>query len=275
MIIFSPVINCYRLSKPRGITCCGTAKANRPSNPQELKYFTVQRHGKVGLQELSPIFKRCGGELAIAWYDKRPVTLLSSKHTSEMIVKRIKDGDAETGFRQVEKPQAVEKYNKNMEGVDLNDQLNSYSKMIRKSMKWWKIFFHLVVTSLSNAYIMYKLTVPVDMQKEGHVFRLEVAKGLLEGWERRSSLSGRRSLGPNPAILVGRHFIEKMEKGRQDCVVCTKRKNAKYVRSQSRYRCKNCFPKVALCHKPLCFDLFHTKQDYNPAYECYLAQQQN
>lgn len=260
--------------KARGIACCGTVKANRTSNPQEIKDFTAKK-GKACLKELSPIFKRCGDILALGWYDKRPVTMLSSNHTSEMIVKQMRDGDSETGFRQVTKPQAVEKYNQNMGGVDLNDQLNSYSNIIRKSMKWWKkIFFHLLVTAMSNAYIMYKLTVPEKMRKEGQEFRLEVAKGLLEGWTRRTSLPGRPSLGPSPSRLVGRHFIEKMEKGRKDCVVCTKRENGKYVRrSQSRYMCKNCVPKVALCLEPPCFELYHTRNDYKAAYESYLTEQ--
>ena len=89
------------------------------------------------MQQLSPTFKRRGDILAVAWFDKRPVTMLSSWHTSEMINKTIRDGDAETGYRQVQKPQAVEKYNQYMGvggggGVDLSDQLNSYNNMVRK-----------------------------------------------------------------------------------------------------------------------------------------------
>ena len=257
----------------RGIGCCGTVKANRVSNPQAIKDFTAKK-GKASLQKLSPIFKRCGDILALGWYDKRPVNMLSSIHTSEMIVKKIRDGDSPSGFRQVIKPQAVEKYNQNMGGVDLNDQLNSYTNIIRKSMKWWKkIFFHLLVTAMSNAYIMYKLTVPEKTRKEGHEFRLEIAKGLLEGWIRRQSLPGRPSLGPSPSRLVGCHFMERMEKGRKDCVVCTKREDAKYVRrSQTRYVCKNCVPKVALCQEPPCFELYHTRNDYKAAYESYLTE---
>ena len=54
------------------------------------------------------------------------------------------------------------------------------------------------------------------------------------------------------------------------------RANGKYVRrSQSRYRCKNCILKVALCHEPPCFELFHTRYDYKAAYECHLTQQEN
>ena len=66
-------------------------------------------------------------------------------------------------------------------GVDKSDQLNSYNNMTRKSLKWWKkVFFHLFVTALSNAYIIYHLTVPRDEQKKACDFRLEVAEGLLQ-----------------------------------------------------------------------------------------------
>ena len=141
-------------------------------------------------------------------------------------------------------------------------------------MKWWKkIFFHLLVTAMSNAYIVYKITLPVARQKEGH----EMAKGRLVGWQRRSSLPGRpSSVGPNPARLVGRHFIERLEKGRVDCAVCCKRVDSKYVRrSQTRYKCKTCHTKVGLCLEPPCFELFHTKEDYKAAYNTYLAEKHN
>ena len=258
-----------RALQAKGIACCGTVKSNRTSNPQEVKDFTVKKQGKAALRDMPPTFKRCNDILAVAWFDKRPVTMLSSIHSSDMIEKRVRDGDSETGYHVIEKPQAVEKYNHNMGGVDLNDQLNSYNNMVRKSLKWWeKKFFHLLVTSLSNAYIMYKLLVPKKSRLEGQKFRLQVAKGLLEGWERRTSLPGRPSLGQNPSRMVGRHFIEKMEGGRKDCVVCTKRENGKYVRrSQTQYQCKTCIPNVSLCCQPPCFELFHTKQNYKEAYE--------
>ncbi|XP_064633634.1 piggyBac transposable element-derived protein 4-like [Lineus longissimus] len=105
---------CYELLETlqgRGIACCGTVRSNRVSNPQEQKDFTVKRQGKANLQRLSPIFKRCGDILAVSWYDKRPVTKLSRNHTSEMVTKRLRDREAEGGYRRIEKPQAVVQYN--------------------------------------------------------------------------------------------------------------------------------------------------------------------
>jgi hypothetical protein len=251
----------------KGLGGCGTVRANRVGNPQEIKAFAATKNKKK-LQDMSPIFLRSEKILAIGWYDKRPVTMLTTVHTSGISEKRIRDGNTPDGYRVIQKPVAIEAYNQSMGGVDNSDQLNSYNNMVRKSMKWWKkVFFHLVVTSLSNAYVLYRKHVPVVQQKKADKFRLNVAKGLLEGYERQNSKPGRRSTQDNPMRLTGRHFIEKVPSGKPDCVVCCKKEGKKYVRrKQTTWRCKQCFPHIALCQIP-CFEIYHTINDFKGHYE--------
>ena len=62
----------------------------------------------------------------MAWFDKRPVCLLSTVHKSGEVNKRIRDRNEEGGFRNIAKPIAVDGYNAKMGGgVDRNDQMNS------------------------------------------------------------------------------------------------------------------------------------------------------
>ena len=57
-------------------------------------------------------------KLAVGWYDKRPVCLLTNIHSSEMIVKQQCDRAGPHGQRELHKPAAFEAYNQNMDGVD-------------------------------------------------------------------------------------------------------------------------------------------------------------
>ncbi|XP_064648112.1 piggyBac transposable element-derived protein 4-like [Lineus longissimus] len=278
-VYFDNYFNSYELLQVlegRGLGGCGTLRSNRTANPAEIKMFTTKLSA-ARLQAMSPILKRCGNILALGWYDKRPVSVMSNIHTAEMMNKRVRDANTPGGHRNIRKPMAVDQYNKYMGGVDSSDQLNSYNRMVRKSLKWWKkVLLHLLVTAVSNAYVMYRMVVPKEQQKQGYEFRIEVAKELVVGYERRPSVPGRPSVNPAPFRLTERHFIEKGDGKKPDCVACCLRRNNKYVRrKQTVYRCKNCVPKVALCIIP-CFELYHTQKDYKAKYEEYLrAQDQN
>ena len=59
------------------------------------------------------------------------------------------------------KPVVIDKYNQNMNGVDLGDQYAVYYNFVRKTVKWWrKLVFWLLETSVVNSYILYKETMP-------------------------------------------------------------------------------------------------------------------
>ena len=130
----------------RGIGSCGTIRANRRGLPAQLKAFAKQ---KAALQRMSPLFLRSGDMLAIGWFDKRPVCLLTNVQSSELAVKQRRDRAGVDGHAQVLKPAAIEAYNQKMGGVDRSDQLNSYYALMNRSMKWWKkVFFHLLLTAV-------------------------------------------------------------------------------------------------------------------------------
>ena len=113
----------------KGLGLCGTARANRRGLPQQF----AKTKQKAALQRQSPLFLRSDNMLAVGWYDKRPICLLTNINSSEMIVKQQRDRAGQHGQREVHKPAAIEAYNQNMGGVDRNDQLNSYHVLAKKS----------------------------------------------------------------------------------------------------------------------------------------------
>ena len=67
----------------------------------------------------------------LKWKDMRDVLVLSTKHFVRF-VEITKRGKV------VKKPHIILEYNKAKGGVDLADQLASYSTPLRKSIRWYK-----------------------------------------------------------------------------------------------------------------------------------------
>ena len=267
--------------KKRGIGAIGTVRANRIGNPPQMSRFKKGTR-KAELVRLSPMFLRntLTGVLAVAWMDKRPVTLLSTVSGAGVKEVRIRAKGHREG-RIINKPDAIEDYNSTMSGVDHSDQYNSYYVVNNKSRKWWKkVFFHLMNTSVTNAFILYKLVTPVKKQLSGRLFRLQIADALMASYQLTSERERRHpsgnhqnqlppSLGCIPQRLEGgstQHFIE-LGPTRRDCVVCTILKRRRDPtddqykhRKPMKYRCKTCYPKVPLCQLN-CFEIYHTQEN--------------
>ncbi|XP_060763987.1 piggyBac transposable element-derived protein 2-like [Neoarius graeffei] len=94
---------------------------------------------------------------AVTWYNTRQVTLVSS-FTGPEPVEKVKrwDKTAKT-FVEVQRPNIVATYNKNMGGVDLLDSLAAKYKFPLKSHRWYiYIFWHTIILAVINAWLLYK-----------------------------------------------------------------------------------------------------------------------
>jgi hypothetical protein len=90
------------------------------------------------------------------WKDTRDDVCLSAAHkmTTTNVEVCCKDG-----VKTKSKPDAILDYNLNKTGVNRNDQMISYYPMKMKQLKWWKkLFFHMFVMAIVNAYILYRET---------------------------------------------------------------------------------------------------------------------
>ena len=182
MTISSPAGHWHFANK--GLGSCGTVRANRRGLPILLKQFA--KANKATMQRSSPLFLQSGNMLAIGWYDKRAVCLLTNIHASSMVTKQ------RHGQPDFQKPTAIEAYNQKMGGVDLADQFNSYYALTKRSYKWWKkVFMHLLLTSVTNAYILHRSSEAELLTSSD--FRLQLAEELVEGYERRNVMRGRPS----------------------------------------------------------------------------------
>jgi len=86
------------------------------------------------------------------WRDKREVTMLSNRHDIDMV-----DTEKNKNQENKVKPKITINYNSGKAGIDLSDQLSSYNKTLRKSIRWYhKVTIELLLgTYIVNALIAY------------------------------------------------------------------------------------------------------------------------
>lgn len=128
----------------------GTLRSNRVKLPEVMN--TKLKSGQIIGRENSD------GIVIAKWYDKRDVSMLSTKHTIDMVDTGKKNKKNEPIF----KPQIIMDYNAGKAGIDLSDQYSSYNSPIRKSIRWYhKVATEILLgTSVVNAFIVYKLNKP-------------------------------------------------------------------------------------------------------------------
>ena len=205
-----------RMLFEKGCGSCGTVRLNRRGIPKSFQLKKLKK-GEITTY-------KDGCVLGLKWMDKCPVAVLSTIHDFTMVDKQRRTQSSEEGVEVIQKPKMIEEYNKYMGGVDKADQLVTYYGYPHFSKKWWKrVCFHLLDTTLVNAYILYSQSTPKNDRLSHMDFQIEVARSLL------SQSSQGRSVTPSashtPLRLTGRHFpIPSMKR---DCKVCSRRKSGK------------------------------------------------
>ena len=108
---------------------------------------------------LIKFFKASQSLIAMAWYDKRPVYLISTIHPPEsvgaptMVLQRSQAGPREP----VSCPPTQCAYQENMGRVDLADQILQSFSVIRKARKAWKkLFYYGLEVCLLNSFTIFK-----------------------------------------------------------------------------------------------------------------------
>ena len=106
-------------------------------------------------------------------------------------------------------PQAIIQYNTYMGGVDRGDQLRGYYSCRSKSRKFYKyIFYFLLDTTITNAYILYTRHTESPTFKHMKDFRVALAKSLIGDYcSRRRPGRGGTALRSIPL----RHFPTKVD----------------------------------------------------------------
>ena len=248
----------------------GTCMANRKGLPKDLINQKLTQ-GEV-------MARRQGSLMALKWFDKREVVILSTKHTSAMESVEVKTLH---GSCIKQKPIAVIEYNKYMCGVDMIGQMIQYYKFNRKTVKWWKkLFFHLVSLAMVNAQKLYNLRKSEEGQKTLNLFHfmsslvenltLVTINKTKEVSNRIHNVESSRVIDPQY-----RHFLERISYTKQIqrfCKVCSKRRemrvqpDAENDAGPSSKRARRTIYQCSLCKISLCFDkcfaAYHSKTEY-------------
>ena len=135
-----------------------------------------------------------------------------------------------------------------MAGVDKGDQLRRYYRLGLKFMKNYKyIFFFLLDTAITNAYILYSNFTPTSKKLKQKEFRLQLAQQLIGDYCGRMRI-GRPCLStaPHPQPLhCSTHFPRKHSLKRK-CTYCSGYRNPP-CRRESRWYCEDCEGHPSLC----------------------------
>ncbi|XP_037527279.1 piggyBac transposable element-derived protein 4 isoform X1 [Rhipicephalus sanguineus] len=245
----SPALFKFLLS--RQTNACGTVHANRKGLPEFAKKL---QQGEVDSYHSNAM-------LALKWHDRQDVHMLSTMHGAELAEAEKVDWRA---GQKKKMPKCVLEYNKKMGLVDKVDVQPSFSKSIRKAMKWNKaFFFHLLDMSLLNAFILFRENTASTTTFAD--FKRQVVSQLIEEHHTEKSKRGRPT-GDHPLRLTARHFIQKLpptdakkNRTQRRCHVCANTTRRKKVRKDTRYMCVEC--NKALCVEP-CFEDYHTLKSY-------------
>ncbi|KAB0805358.1 hypothetical protein PPYR_02328 [Photinus pyralis] len=121
----------------------------------------------------------------LKWKDKRDVLMLSTKHTIEI----TSTGKQNRKKEDIRKPTIVQDYNAGKAGIDLSDQLSSYSSVVRKSVKWYhKVAMELIFgTSVINARIIYNTICKKKISVTS--FKESLVESLLELTDKRENVN--------------------------------------------------------------------------------------
>ena len=249
----------------RDTSSCGTVRSDRKGLPKALKR-TKLKPGQTCFRRSRDINGDPGPILAMKWFDKREVYMISSCHaaTEEWTGKmNRKDGTP------TYKPSCIVDYTQKMGGVDLSDQLMTYYSFLRKTSKWWrKLWIHILNMLVLNAYILNK---KFGEKKLSHSdYREYIAGYLIRKANKETGAIDMQNILVCDR-LVGRHWPNKLEKNAAGsivplhCKVCFVGRKEHIVTGKPRrrrstsYKCEQC--NLAMCIVP-CFRVYHVHKDY-------------
>jgi hypothetical protein len=223
----------------KGFYAVGTTRHNRKHFPKDLvKEVERCKRGEY-------VWRQHGSMVCFSWMDKKPVSLLST--FNDPLEKRTIKRRTGKDLFDVACPSVVPDYLRTMRGVDVFAQRQSYSKIGRRSRKWfYSLVWFMFDVAIHNAFILYqkKHKQPHYSEKD---FRKQLMDHLVNGFTSRKK--GRTA----PVLKRQRdslHPLEHVSK-HSDCVQCRPKLEQGQHGRRSHYRCSDC--KVFLC-VPDCYN---------------------
>lgn len=133
-----------------GTDSYGTLNPRRKDVPKIFDTNKLRKGEKIAF--------RSGKIMALQWFDRKKVTMISTIHS-------IKDIRTKNYYIRTRKPEVIQDYNHNMGGVDKVDQcIQPYSCSRKRTKKYYKkIFYHLLDITIWNSYVLYNKVTNIDI----------------------------------------------------------------------------------------------------------------
>ena len=144
-----------RLLKGNGMAATGTVTANRTENTPLQAVDDMKKEARGS----SDIFNDNKSNVTLVrWKGNKVVTVASTLYGKEPM-KRVRRYIKDKGGRvEIDQPNSISVYNKNMGGVDRMDQnIGAYMINIRSKKWWWPLFRFCVDLAINNAFQLYRL----------------------------------------------------------------------------------------------------------------------
>ena len=154
----------------RGTNAIGTVCTNTISLPKKVGANPLCK-GEMEVRQLPPL-------TYITWNDSRQVSMLTNCHSRQ---EKINTRKSDPVTRQtIFKPDIIQLYNQNMDGVDLVDQETQAFPSMHKTIKWYKKLFLLMMDIvIYNSLVIWKALHP-GQQMTILDFRLAISCCLVE-----------------------------------------------------------------------------------------------
>lgn len=225
----------------------GTLRKNRKGTPKEIIKEKLKTGEIAGRENNS-------GIVIAKWKDKREVYILSTYHTLDI----TNTGKKNRKREDIVKPQSIIDYNSGKAGIDLSDQLSSYSTCVRKSLRWYhKVATELLMgTTVVNSFIVYKCGNP-DKKISITQYREELVSSLLSLERENDRLQINKQKHSHVIEETGEK-CKRNRKIRKRCTNCYKKNSvehgfqlaAKMTKKVTTF-CSSCPDKPFICMK--CF----------------------
>lgn len=224
----------------KGFYAVGTTRHNR-------KHFPKQILDEVKECERGEyVWRQHDQIVCFSWMDKKPVNLLSTfcDAQEQSVIKRR----AGRELLDVACPSVVPTYLRTMRGVDVFSQRQSYSKIGRRSKKWfYSLVWFMFDMAIHNAFILYQ-----KKHNQQHYAEKDFRKQLMD--QLVNGFSSRRKKGRVPTAAKryrdSLHTIQHSPSAK-DCHECRNHRSSGQRGRRTHWQCSDC--NISLCI-PHCYN---------------------
>ena len=183
-----------------GTLACGTIKLGKKGGPPKHLLTREKSHSVVQTLTDGTL-----NFIKLPEYGKE-IQLLTTAHSDKKI-----DAEKEICGTSILRWQAVHDYNKCLNAVDRSVRMVNCNAFRRRTLKWWKkVFFHMFMVGVLNAYLIHKTT---SVQKLSHrIFSRDLAKLLVQFMPIPAQVRLSEGVGHSAMFrLTARHFPRTIE----------------------------------------------------------------